>query len=142
MKNWDLRILATDISITALNQAAEGLYPAEKLKNLPPDLRSRYFTHRGADREVKPPVKNLVAFRRLNLMREHYPFKGTFDVVFCRNVMIYFDRESRNSLVGKIHSVVPPGGYFFIGHTETLQDAAEQFQFVASAVYRRTGRPC
>ncbi len=136
----DLGLLATDISLQALKAAKEGIYAAAKLSELSTAMRSSYFRPAGAGLfEVAPEVKRMVLFKRLNLMAEKYPFKNPFDVIFCRNVMIYFDQASRSSLIHSFYEHVKPGGYFFIGHSETIPRADCPFEYVQPAIYRKRG---
>jgi chemotaxis protein methyltransferase CheR len=134
----DLGLLATDISLAALKAAKEGKYPAQRLSELPPPLRSKSFREvEGGLFEVSPVIKQMVLFKRLNLMTENYPLKNPFDVVFCRNVMIYFDRASRSSLVQAFYRHIKPGGYFFIGHSETIPRSDCPFDYVQPAIFRK-----
>lgn len=134
----DAGVLATDVSLSALLEAKAGVYPASRLKELPAAYRSAYLEPAGAEAwSVSPAVRSLVLFKRLNLMREPYPFKARFDVVFCRNVMIYFDPPSRARLVESIYRVVKPGGWFFIGHSESLPRESCPFAYVRPATYRK-----
>jgi chemotaxis protein methyltransferase CheR len=134
----DFGLLATDISLAALKTAQAGRYAAQKLAELPLSLRSANFRPVGGDLyEVAPEIRNMVLFKRLNLKADHYPLKGGFDVVFCRNVMIYFDQASRASLVRNFYRYVKPGGYFFIGHSETIPRSDCPFEYVSPAIYRK-----
>jgi chemotaxis protein methyltransferase CheR len=136
----DVGLLATDISTEALESARQGIYPEARLRELPPRLRSSWMLALGpGDFAVKPELRSMVLFKRLNLMRGDFPFKGLFDVVFCRNVMIYFDPESRRRLVEAIHKVTKPGGWLFIGHSESLQKEGTPFDYVKPAIYRKAG---
>jgi len=137
---WDLRILATDLSTTALGTAWRGLYHMDRLTGVPPDRLRRYFQKGRGDWEdwyrVKEGVRSKVAFRRLNLVHP-FPFKGRFHLVFCRNVMIYFNKETQNRLVSAIHQVIEPGGYLFIGHSESLTGLDHRYQYVQPTIYRK-----
>lgn len=136
----DTGVLATDISATVLNEAMEAVYPAAKLRELPRRFIDSYMVSRGQDLwAIRPELRAMVLFKRLNLMREGFPFKGGFDVVFCRNVMIYFDGESRRRLVASLHKVIKPGGYLFIGHSESIQRDDCPFLYVKPAIYRKEG---
>ena len=136
----DLGILGTDISLASLRTAQAGVYAAQKVSEAPPAIRSAYFREVGENQlEISPEIRSMVLFKRLNLMAEGFPFKAAFDVVFCRNVMIYFDQESRSRLVHSFFSWVRPGGYFFIGHSESIPRADCPFEYVRPAVYRRAG---
>jgi chemotaxis protein methyltransferase CheR len=140
---WDVRILATDISTKVLAAAREGAYARPKLKDVPGHIVSRYFSLEtggdGLDRyRVSPEVRAMISFARLNLM-DPYPFKGPFDVVFCRNVMIYFDKKTQGELVNRFHRYIADGGYLFIGHSESLNGISHPFQYVRPSVYRKKG---
>jgi len=135
----DLGLLATDISLAALKSAKEATYSAQKLSELPPGLRSGFFREVGDELfELAPEIRRMVLFKRLNLMVEPYPFKGSFDVIFCRNVMIYFDQASRSRLVHAFYRTMKPGGYLFIGHSESIQRSDCPFDYVQPAIYRRS----
>jgi chemotaxis protein methyltransferase CheR len=140
LRNWDAGVLATDISDRVLRIATEGVYREENLKKLPPRLRNDYFVHADEDVwEVREDLRKMVLFRKLNLMRENYPFKGRFQIIFCRNVMIYFDTPTRNALVQRFYRSMEPGGYLFIGHSESLGRMNCPFRYVRPAVYRKEG---
>jgi chemotaxis protein methyltransferase CheR len=137
--NADWGVLATDVSLTALAEARRGVYSSARLKELPPVLRSAYFQNVGEDAwSVRADIRRSVLFKRLNLMNETYPFKGSFDVVFCRNVMIYFDVPTRKALVERIHRYIKPGGYFFVGHSESLPRETCSFEYLSPATYRKS----
>jgi len=138
LSGWKPLMLATDISATALRTAIAGVYDKDRVAKLPPGLRARYF-QRTADGRVKvaESVRSQVTFRRHNLMNETFPFTKPFDAIFCRNVMIYFDRETRLNLVSKYHRHTVPGGYLFIGHSETLGRGDTEYEYVMPALYRR-----
>jgi chemotaxis protein methyltransferase CheR len=131
-------LLATDLSAKALQTAMHGVYSDERLEQMPPALRSKYFKRHDASHfEVTDEIRQAVVYRRHNLMDATYPFKHAFDAVFCRNVMIYFDRPTRDALIAKFHRHTVPGGYLFIGHSETLGRDGEQYQYIMPAAYRR-----
>ncbi|MEW6771587.1 MAG: protein-glutamate O-methyltransferase CheR [Bacillota bacterium] len=134
----DVGILATDISVSALEKAVQGVYPTEQLAGVPPLYRQRYFDPLGKGNwAVKEELKRMVLFRRLNLMRSEYPFKGRFQVIFCRNVMIYFDNPTKKAVVERLYRYTEPGGYLFIGHSETLDQSAGLYRYVRPAVYQK-----
>lgn len=136
---WDAGILATDISARALGIAKEGIYLDEQVQRLPPSLKNTYFTKIDADRwQVIDRVKREVTFRRFNLINQEFPFKKPFDIIFCRNVMIYFDQPTRNALIDRMHRFTNPGGYFFIGHSESL-GRTSPYRYILPAVYQRPG---
>jgi chemotaxis protein methyltransferase CheR len=140
VRGANIGILATDISTQVLEAAKTGIYPESRLRDLPPRLRSTYLVPVDAENySVCPEIRSMVLFKRLNLMRGDFPFKGLFDLVFCRNVMIYFDVESRRRLVSALYRVMKPGAYLFIGHSESIQKENSPFEYVRPAIYRKAG---
>ncbi|MDI6686610.1 MAG: protein-glutamate O-methyltransferase CheR [Desulfobacterales bacterium] len=139
-KNCDLRILGTDISTRTLKTAVAGVYPKEKTKNIPDSLLKKYFQigqkNWSGYYRVKNELKDVITFRRFNLM-EKPSFNNTFDIIFCRNVMIYFDKETQKSLVERFYDCLKKGGYFFAGHSESLTGLRHQFKYVEPSVYRK-----
>ena len=134
----DSAILATDISVDALKEGRLARYPGARFRELPRSYLDRYFRRCDADTwEALPSIHDMILFKRLNLMNMPYPFKGSFQVVFCRNVMIYFDAAARKKLVNALFSIINPGGYLFIGHSETLQRGDSPFTYVKPAIYRK-----
>jgi len=137
---WNAGILATDISDRVLSIAREGCYPEERVSNLPEDLRRKYFRKTpGGDWQVNANLKSEATYRRFNLMNDRFPFKQSFQIIFCRNVMIYFDQETRDTLVSKFHRHTEADGYLFIGHSETLGRNHAEYQYLQPAVYLREG---
>lgn len=132
---WDTRILATDISQRALDAAQTGLY--ELPDTIPPAWRRRFFEQdRATGRyRVAPVIRDNVIFRTFNLM-DPIRFRLKFDVIFCRNVMIYFDQETKDSLVRRFYDALVPGGYLLIGHSETL-DRSIGYRFLAPATFQK-----
>lgn len=137
-----IRILATDISTRVLAQAERGAYQAERFNNLPQSYLRRYLLKGDGRWEgwymMKKEIRSLVEFRRLNLM-ENFSHKEKFPVVFCRNVMIYFDRLKQGEVVNRLVQAIEPGGYLFIGHSESLNAIEHPLQYVAPAIYRKPG---
>ena len=135
----DMRILATDISTRVLEKCCTGIYDKDKLRTVPAAMRERYFTRTGTRENpqfaVKDTLKRLLTFRRLNLSTPPFPRKGPLDVVFCRNVMIYFDNQVRNRLLGEIYRLLKPGGYLMVGHAESLTGMMSNFKSVRPSVY-------
>jgi chemotaxis protein methyltransferase CheR len=137
LESWDVRILASDISARVLETARGGEYREEHVREVDPVLRSRYFQRTpGGTYRIAANLRNLVHFARLNLMEE-WPMRGPFDVVFCRNVMIYFDRETQQRLVSRFRDLIRPGGYLIVGHSESLTSFRSDYEFVRPATYRR-----
>lgn len=140
---WSFKILASDLSTRVLAKAAAGVYDADRVRDVPPELVRRHFL-RGHGRsegllKVKPHLAAMVQFRRVNLMDDRFPIKSPLDVIFCRNVMIYFDRPTQEQLVNKFHRYLKPGGHLLIGHSESLQWIDHPFKSVAPTVYRKEG---
>jgi Methylase of chemotaxis methyl-accepting proteins len=134
---WKAGVLATDISASALAKAKAGIYPAARMESVPLDIQYDYFTR--VDNEnfaVVPKVKKEVTFRRLNLMNERYPLKKAFDIIFCRNVMIYFDHNTRIQLIERLYHWIEPEGYLFIGHSESVPGLDKMFTYVSPSVYK------
>jgi len=136
----DVKILATDISTSVLKTAASGIYHAEKTKNIPPPLVRKYFQGGTGKWEgyyrVKNEIRELIEFKRFNLM-EPPPRGVNFDVIFCRNVMIYFDKQTQSSLVNRLSDSLVAGGYLFIGHSESLTGLNHRLKYVEPSVYRK-----
>lgn len=134
----DIGLLATDISLEALNNAQTGIYANARLEELPEKYRTKWFTRSGTDSwSIHPEIKKMVLFKRLNLMADRYPMKGQFDVIFCRNVMIYFDQDSRERVVNSLFAYLKTGGYLFIGHSESLRRDTCPFEYIKPAIYRK-----
>ncbi len=135
---WNAGVLATDISSRVLDLAARGIYGEERLREVPKNVLSRYFEKQEAGEwQVREFVRREVTFRRLNLMNEKFPFRKPFDLILCRNVMIYFDQPTRNALVQRYYDNTVNGGYLFIGHSETLGRGETLYNYVQPAVYRK-----
>ncbi len=137
---WDIQVLATDLSTRMLKIAETGIYPKEKLRDLPPLIIKKYFLK--GEREwqnyvkVKDLLKQYVRFQRLNLM-EPFSFTEAFDCIFCRNVMIYFDKEKQSSLVNRFYGCLHPGGILIIGHAESLTGIPHNFRYVRPSIYKK-----
>jgi chemotaxis protein methyltransferase CheR len=138
---WNCRILASDISTRMLAKAAAGQYSHARVNSLPPDLVRRHFLlGKGDHRElvkIKSHVADMAVFRRINLMDDRYPIKSLLDVIFCRNVIIYFDRETQAAVLARLSRYLKPGGYLFMGHSETLHGISDVFHYVAPTIYRK-----
>ena len=135
----DCQILATDLSPTILDQARAGTYPAAAAQGVPGELRNLWMQKRGDLIEVHPACKALVAYRPLNLLRD-WPMRQMFDVIFCRNVMIYFDEPTKETLQARLANQLAPGGYLYIGHSERLSPSvASRFESIGRTMYRKLG---
>jgi chemotaxis protein methyltransferase CheR len=136
---WD--ITASDISTRMLGRAQEAIYAQERVKLPDPEWSRRYF-QKGTGKfeghyRVKPVLCQRVTFRHLNLFEWPYPFKNKFNIIFCRNVMIYFDRKTQELLVPRLKEQLVPGGYLFVGHSESLIGIDHSLKCVRPSIYRR-----
>jgi chemotaxis protein methyltransferase CheR len=130
-------ILATDISVSALEQAQTGVYPEEILSSVP-RLYRKYFQPCDSGKVlISPLLREMITFKRLNLKQEVFPFKGKFHIIFCRNVMIYFDKPTKLDLVARFSRYTRSGGYLFIGHSESLGRQIEDYSYIKPTVYRK-----
>ena len=140
-REWDFKILASDLSTRVLAKAASGVYDEERFQSMSPDMLSRHFLRGRGDSmgrfKVKPHLASMIRFRRLNLMDDNFPIRNPLDLIFCRNVMIYFDRPTQETLVNKFHRYLKPGGYLFIGHSESLQWVSHPFMSLAPTIYQK-----
>lgn len=136
----DVRILATDISSDILEKARKATYREDLLQEMPEALLRKYFSKVTSGNlshyQANDNIRDLVRFARLNLMAT-WPMKGLFDVIFCRNVMIYFDTPTREQLVNRYYDYLKPGGYLFIGHSESLTGISHPFDYVQPAIYKK-----
>ncbi len=135
----DVRVLATDLSHRVLATAKAGVYPATAMSGVSAAWRTRYWMRRSnaagdAEYVAGPPLTRVVTIAKLNLM-DTWPMQGPFDAIFCRNVMIYFDKPTQQALIERFWSLLSPGGHLFVGHSESLTGHAHQFRFVQPAVY-------
>ncbi|MBN1534221.1 MAG: protein-glutamate O-methyltransferase CheR [Spirochaetes bacterium] len=137
----DVKILASDIDTQVLAKGIEGIYRAESVDSMDMTLLKRYFLRgKGANEgcyRTNDILKRVIYFRRLNLQQETYPMKGLFDVIFCRNVIIYFDFNTRKALMEKFYRYLHDGGYLFLGHSETLSGLTDHFQYLGNTVYKK-----
>lgn len=138
---WDFKILASDLSTRVLAKADAGMYDEDRFRDVPPEILRRHFlrgrgNHAGLFK-VKSHLADIIQFRRLNLMDDRFPIKTPLDLIFCRNVMIYFDRQTQETLVNKFHRYLKSGGYLFIGHSESLQWISHPFKSLAPTIYRK-----
>jgi chemotaxis protein methyltransferase CheR len=137
-KGWDVRILATDLDSRVLAYASTGDYPTERFERMPTAQRRRWFIDRPSGLcTAKPELKSMIAFRRLNLMHS-WPFQGPFDIIFCRNVVIYFDKETQRQLFGRMAQIQRVGDHLCIGHSESLFKVCELYERVGKTIYKRT----
>ena len=135
-----VRILATDIDTNVLATARKGVYPIDHLQKIPHDLQKRHFLRGEGNNQgyarVKDDLRRLVSFRQLNLLDETWPMRGRFDFIFCRNVMIYFDKATQHAILKKLAAYLQPDGLLFVGHSESFHSASDLFKICGNTVYR------
>jgi chemotaxis protein methyltransferase CheR len=137
--NWDVGILATDISSRVIERAKRAEYSSEEVAPLSQNERRALFDPIDGERmRVKPALRSMVSFARLNLQGE-WPMRGPFDLIFCRNVMIYFDNPTKETLVRRLHDLLVPGGSLYTGHTESLNNINHSYRLLRPSVYLREG---
>jgi chemotaxis protein methyltransferase CheR len=140
--DMDVRILASDIDPEMLRRGSTGIYAVRQMGDIPQELRRKWFTivpgSGGAELEVGEDMHELVRFRELNLLRE-WPMRGKFDVIFCRNVMIYFDDNTQNTVWDRFAEILRPGGTLCIGHSERIGVGGHPYDLVGQTIYRRHG---
>jgi chemotaxis protein methyltransferase CheR len=137
LTGWDVKILATDLDTNVVSHAASGVYDAERLESFPPAFRKRFVTELPDGRaRMNDELGSLISFAPLNLLQQ-WPMKGPFDVVFCRNVVIYFDKPTQSKLFDRFAEILKPDGWLFIGHSESLLNVTDRFDLVGRTIYRR-----
>ncbi|MCF7802824.1 MAG: protein-glutamate O-methyltransferase [Candidatus Marinimicrobia bacterium] len=139
-EKYRLKILATDLSTKVIRIAEQGVYPEEKVRTVPRAVLLKYFS-KGKGKSagyyrVQEHIRQLITFRKLNLL-DTFPFRKQFALVFCRNVMIYFDRQVQERVVQKMFDVLMPGGYFVVGHSESLSGVTHDFSYIAPTIYKK-----
>ena len=138
---WDVKILATDLDSNILEVAKAGVYPKERIKEVSLDRRKRWFQMgRGKNEnsiKVIDNIKSMVTYGKLNLT-EQWPMKGSFDIIFCRNVTIYFDRDTRVTLLDRFAECLDVDGCLFVGHSESLFGLTQRFNTVGRTIHRQT----
>lgn len=136
LKRWDFRILATDIDTNVVAKAAGGIYPETELSGLTPQQTALFERAGGAEVRIPMAVRELIAFKPLNLMNNPWPMKGPFDAVFCRNVAIYFDKKTQGELFARLGALIVPEGFLYIGHSENLGSGGGNFKLVGKTIYQ------
>lgn len=137
-----MRILATDLDSDVVAKASAGVYTAERIAGLPKSRVKRWFMRKKGDESfvrVRPELQEIIRFKQLNLLHE-WPFKGPMDAIFCRNVVIYFDKETQRGLFSRYADVLADDAPLFIGHSETLFKVSDQFRSLGGTIYRKTGK--
>jgi len=141
LARWDIKILATDLDSDVLEKGRRGVYPEDRMRGVDSLKLDRFFRerHRGAARffEASPELSSLITFRQLNLMHS-LPMKGPLDVIFCRNVVIYFDKDTQRELFKRMSYLQRPGDLLFLGHSESLFKVTTDYTLIGKTVYRRS----
>jgi chemotaxis protein methyltransferase CheR len=139
MRGWDVKILASDLDTNVLRKAGEGVYDPQRLAGLPRALRLRYFQPDGDGQfRVLPALRELITFRKINL-NEAWGFRASFDAIFCRNVIIYFNRTTQESLLRRMSRCLHPEGHLFLGHSESLHWMGDLYRPMGRTIYRLSG---
>lgn len=134
---WDARILATDLDTNVLKRAADGVYDDDRLEAVPASYRKRYFVEAADGSEVAcDDLRSMISFGQLNLL-EPWPMTGPFDIIFFRNVVIYFDKPTQRTLFDRYAEMLKPDGWLFVGHSESLMGVSDRFELVGRTIYRR-----
>jgi chemotaxis protein methyltransferase CheR len=136
---WDARLLATDISTRVLRVAREAVYDKKRIEPIPSQLRTKYLVECSRGSHQYQPIdviRRMVCFARLNLI-DNWPFTGPLDFIFCRNVMIYFDKPTQQRLIQRFFDILTPGGMLFTGHSESLTGVVHRFRYVQPTIYRK-----
>jgi chemotaxis protein methyltransferase CheR len=140
LPGWDVKIIASDIDTQVLATAERGLYADERMRSVPDLCKRRYFQRRPAGSTapwcVRPELRELIEFRQVNLIDERWPIAGPFDAIFCRNVVIYFDRPTQERLFERMAALLDPEGHLFIGHSESLIGVSDRFALIEKTVHR------
>jgi len=139
LPNWDIKLLATDIDSKVVATAAEGVYAEDRFKGVPSERVRNWFrpvAGRPEFSSASPALKELITFKQLNLL-EPWPMKGPFDIIFCRNVVIYFDKDTQRKLFDRMADLQEPGAWLFIGHSENLHSVTRRYKLAGRTVYRR-----
>lgn len=140
VNGWDIRILASDVDTEVLAHASAGRYEADRLEETPAEIRKRYFTRTAktpnADFQVRPDLQELITFRRINFVDSVWPVQTHFDIIFCRNVMIYFDEATQDRLLSRFADVLVPEGHLCIGHSESILRLDNVFRSLGNTIYR------
>ncbi len=138
-KEWNTQILASDISMNVLDKAKRAIYTTEEIKDISPEWRSKYFVDlKDGTYQVCERIRKEVIFKVINLM-EPFHFKHPFDLIFCRNVMIYFDAPTKQKLVEKYYDCTADTGFLFIGHSESVAKDTTRYSYIQPAIYQRRG---
>lgn len=136
-RSWDIKILATDLDSNVVAKGKKGVYQEERIESIPKEYRDFFiFSDDSGLVELKDEIKNLITFKQLNLLNR-WPMKGPFDLIFCRNVVIYFDMQTQEKLFDRYASMLSQNGNLFIGHSESLHNVSDRFEPLGKTIYQR-----
>jgi len=141
-QGWNYQVMASDISTKVLAHGVRAIYTEEEIEPVPPEMRKRYLL-KSKDRKksqvrIRPELRQMVSFFRLNVMDTTYPVDHGLDAIFCRNLLIYFDNETQEAVVNRLSRHLRPGGYLFLGHTESMANKAVPLTWLGDAVFQRS----
>jgi chemotaxis protein methyltransferase CheR len=138
LAGWDMKVLATDLDTNVIAHATAGIYDEERVDSIPRHFRDRYVTEQPDGRgSMHEALRSLITFKPLNLL-DNWPMHGPFDVIFCRNVVIYFDKPTQRTLFDRFADMLKPDGWLIVGHSESLQNLTNRFEMAGRTIYRRT----
>ncbi len=140
-ENIDYKILGTDISTDILQKAVDGVYKEERIANIPMNIKRKYFLKsknpKNKTVRVVPKLRQKVSWQRLNFMESNYDIKDSYDIIFCRNVLIYFERLTQENVINKLCTHLRPGGFFFLGHSESIMGMNVPVKILKPTIYRK-----
>jgi chemotaxis protein methyltransferase CheR len=140
LHGWDVKLLATDLDSAVLATGAAGIYTTERFQGMDRRRMERFFDQgcgaQAGKLRAREELRSLVTFKQLNLMQQ-WPMRGPFDAIFCRNVIIYFDKDTQRALFERMAQLQRPGDFLFLGHSESLYRVSEQYELIGRTIYRR-----
>lgn len=136
LASWDAKVLCTDLDTNVVATAAAGLYAENRVEKVPAAYMRKWFSKKGDLYEARSELKALLTFKQLNLMNE-WPMRGKFDAIFCRNVVIYFDKPTQRVLMKRYAEILEEGGFLILGHSESLFKVSDQFELIGKTIYRK-----
>lgn len=140
VSSWDVKLLATDLDTNVVAHGKRGVYHQDRIESMETGRVKKWFLrdNGGTEVRIKENVQELITFKPLNLLHA-WPMKGPFDVIFCRNVVIYFDKDTQRKLFNRYADLLAPGGYLFIGHSENLHKVCDRFKSLGKTIYQKIG---
>lgn len=141
LREWDVKILATDLDSEVLSAAKNGVYKFDRIEKIPTAIANKYFFKSPEKREflvkVKPELQGLITFKQLNFLEKEWPMRGPFDIIMCRNVLIYFDRQTQDKLIGRFSALLRPGGLLLLGHSESISKDNNFFSLKGRTIFEK-----